>query len=319
VDVVRNVEVIKEVPVDRIVEVIKEVPVDRIVEVERIVEVDVVRNVEVIKEVPVDRIVEVIKEVPVDRIVEVERIVEVDVVRNVEVVREVASLMDTETASRSASQQRSYRSYMSSEDANIRNYSYAYLNTGDYAGVRYYYWLDDDNLYYFYFADADGNILLQSVGFETAEACSAAITYVTEHANNMEYYLRYNLGNRYHFYYFRNDEDMILATSPRYGSYADMSGRMMRLVGKPRRDDLKIVEGIGPKIEGIFNEAGIYTWRQLSKTEPAVLKALLEAAGPRYKMHNPATWPRQAGYAADGLFAELKVWQDAMSGGKDTE
>ena len=53
-----EVEVIKEVPVDRIVEV--EVPVDRIVEVE----VPVDRIVEV--EVPVDRIVEIVREVPVE-------------------------------------------------------------------------------------------------------------------------------------------------------------------------------------------------------------------------------------------------------------
>ena len=44
-------EVVKEVPVDKIVEVIKEIPI------------------EVIKEVPVEHIIEVIKEVPVDKIV----------------------------------------------------------------------------------------------------------------------------------------------------------------------------------------------------------------------------------------------------------
>ena len=59
------VEVIKEVPVEKVVvkEVVKEVPVERIVE--KIVEVEK----EVIKEVPVEKIVEkvVIKEVPVDK------------------------------------------------------------------------------------------------------------------------------------------------------------------------------------------------------------------------------------------------------------
>jgi predicted flap endonuclease-1-like 5' DNA nuclease len=89
--------------------------------------------------------------------------------------------------------------------------------------------------------------------------------------------------------------------------------------GQGKRDDLKIVEGIGPKIEELFNNAGIYTWRQLAETEASVLKGILEAAGPRYKMHNPTTWPRQSEMAADGQFAELKTWQDSMAGGKDND
>ena len=37
----------------------------------------------------------------------------------------------------------------------------------------------------------------------------------------------------------------------------------------PRKDDLKKVEGIGPKIEGLLNAAGIYTWAQLAAADPA--------------------------------------------------
>ena len=95
---------------------------------------------------------------------------------------------------------------------------------------------------------------------------------------------------------------------------------LMKLIGNnPRRDDLKIVEGIGPKIEGLFNDAGIYTWRQLAGTDASILKGILEEAGPRYKMHNPTTWSRQSEYAADGRWEELKAWQDAMAGGRDNE
>ena len=69
---VRQVEVIKEVPVEKIVikEVIKEVPVEKIVKQNVIKEVPVEKQVilEVIKEVPV----EVIKEVTVEKIVEVQ-------------------------------------------------------------------------------------------------------------------------------------------------------------------------------------------------------------------------------------------------------
>lgn len=72
-------EVIKEVPVEKVIEVIKEVviekPIDRVVEVIKEVPVDKVAVQEVIKEIPVERvvekIVEVIKEVPVETIKEV--------------------------------------------------------------------------------------------------------------------------------------------------------------------------------------------------------------------------------------------------------
>ena len=60
------------------------------------------------------------------------------------------------------------------------------------------------------------------------------------------------------------------------------------------KDDLKIIDGIGPKIESLFNEAGISTLERLAATKVEDLKAILEKAGPRFKMHNPETWRTQA-------------------------
>ncbi|MEM6628703.1 MAG: helix-hairpin-helix domain-containing protein [Bacteroidota bacterium] len=87
--------------------------------------------------------------------------------------------------------------------------------------------------------------------------------------------------------------------------------------GKPQKDDLKKVEGIGPKIEKLLNADGIMTWRQLSEAEIDRLKRILDAAGPRYRIHDPGTWPRQAGLAADGKWDELEKLQDELSGGKE--
>jgi len=87
--------------------------------------------------------------------------------------------------------------------------------------------------------------------------------------------------------------------------------------GVDRPDDLKIVEGIGPKIEEILQNVGIKTWEQLSQTAPTQLSSILLAAGSRYKSHNPSTWPKQARMAADGKWDELKVWQDELDGGVD--
>ena len=41
-------------------------------------------------------------------------------------------------------------------------------------------------------------------------------------------------------------------------------------------DDLKIVEGIGPKIEGLLNNEGIFTFAQLAATAPERIKEILE-------------------------------------------
>ena len=81
-------------------------------------------------------------------------------------------------------------------------------------------------------------------------------------------------------------------------------------------DDLKLVEGIGPKIAEIFTEAGIGTWEALSKTSVDRLKEILEGAGSRYKMHDPTSWPQQAQLAAEGKFEELETLQDNLKGGR---
>jgi len=82
-------------------------------------------------------------------------------------------------------------------------------------------------------------------------------------------------------------------------------------------DDLKAIEGIGPKIAEHLNNAGITTYAGLAGASVDKLKEILSAAGPRYKSHNPTTWPRQAQMAADGKWDELKVWQDELDGGKE--
>jgi large subunit ribosomal protein L27 len=84
----------------------------------------------------------------------------------------------------------------------------------------------------------------------------------------------------------------------------------------PKQDDLKIIEGVGPKIESLLQEGGLDTWAKVAAATPEQIKAILEAAGPRYNIHNPTTWPKQAEMADQGKFDELKVWQDELDGGK---
>lgn len=85
---------------------------------------------------------------------------------------------------------------------------------------------------------------------------------------------------------------------------------------KVKQDDLKIVEGIGPKIEELFHNAGIKTWKALSETSVEKCSQILSDAGSRFSMHNPGTWPKQCQMAYEGKWSELKSWQDNMDGGK---
>jgi large subunit ribosomal protein L27 len=82
-------------------------------------------------------------------------------------------------------------------------------------------------------------------------------------------------------------------------------------------DDLKKIEGVGPKIAQILNEAGIMTFAQLANKTAEQIKDILEEAGPRYNIHNPSSWPAQAKFAAEGKWEELKEYQEILIGGRD--
>ncbi|MGH2664324.1 hypothetical protein [Flavobacterium sp.] len=86
---------------------------------------------------------------------------------------------------------------------------------------------------------------------------------------------------------------------------------------KIKQDDLKIVEGIGPKIEELYHNAGITTWKALSETSLERSQAILREAGERYGMHNPSTWAKQCLLAYQGKWNELKDWQESLDGGKE--
>lgn len=85
---------------------------------------------------------------------------------------------------------------------------------------------------------------------------------------------------------------------------------------KIKQDDLKIVEGIGPKIEGLFHNFNIKTWKALSETSIEKCQEVLNSGGERYRIHKPDTWPQQAKLAYEGKWEELLKWQDKLDGGK---
>ncbi|MFN0035850.1 MAG: hypothetical protein ACKVUS_12365 [Saprospiraceae bacterium] len=82
------------------------------------------------------------------------------------------------------------------------------------------------------------------------------------------------------------------------------------------RDDLTVVEGIGPKIQMLLNQYNIFTYRQLAEADVVRLKEILGEAGPQLAMHDPGTWPSQANLAANDQWDTLKSVQGFLKGGK---
>ncbi|WP_088317129.1 hypothetical protein [Kineosporia sp. R_H_3] len=90
-----------------------------------------------------------------------------------------------------------------------------------------------------------------------------------------------------------------------------------RVLGVPvRLDDLKLVEGVGPKIEQLLHADDIRTWHDLSQVGVDRLRRVLEDAGPRYQLHDPGTWPQQAGLLARGAWEEFRSLTESLKGGR---
>lgn len=85
---------------------------------------------------------------------------------------------------------------------------------------------------------------------------------------------------------------------------------------KYKWDDLKIVEGIGPKIAELLTNAGITTWAQLAVTSPYQLREILDAGGSQYNVAVPDSWPHQADLADKEDWDGLKKLQDELTGGR---
>ena len=79
-------------------------------------------------------------------------------------------------------------------------------------------------------------------------------------------------------------------------------------------DVLKKLEGIGPKVEGILNAAGITTFAQLAEADVEKLREVLAEA--KLQMMDPSGWMEQAELAAKGDWDALEKLQDELKGGR---
>ena len=79
-------------------------------------------------------------------------------------------------------------------------------------------------------------------------------------------------------------------------------------------DDLKRIEGIGPKISSLLQDAGIATFAQLATISVEQLREILDAVNLR--IADPTTWPEQAALAAAGNWEGLAALQSELKGGR---
>jgi large subunit ribosomal protein L21 len=79
-------------------------------------------------------------------------------------------------------------------------------------------------------------------------------------------------------------------------------------------DDLTKIEGIGPKVAGVLNGAGIFTFEDLANAKVADVQEVLNAA--KLQMMNPEGWIPQAELAAKGDWDGFEKLQAELKGGR---
>ncbi len=81
-------------------------------------------------------------------------------------------------------------------------------------------------------------------------------------------------------------------------------------------DDLRRIDGIGPKTAELLAAAGIRSFRELAAVDSDRLRELLDGAGSRFRLADPDSWPQQAALAARGDWEGLANLQRELKGGR---
>lgn len=110
--------------------------------------------------------------------------------------------------------------------------------------------------------------------------------------------------------------EQIKATKPKTAKPKPAAKSAVKAKPAAAKEELTKIEGIGKKIEALLYKHKISTYKDLSKSTITSLKAILEAAGNKYSLHNPGSWPKQAKLAAAGKWEELEALQRQLKGGK---
>lgn len=79
-------------------------------------------------------------------------------------------------------------------------------------------------------------------------------------------------------------------------------------------DDLSRIEGVGPKVAGLLNDAGITTFAALAETDVDKLNQLLEEN--ELQFMEAESWPQQAALAAKGDWNAFEKLTAELKGGR---
>jgi large subunit ribosomal protein L21 len=96
---------------------------------------------------------------------------------------------------------------------------------------------------------------------------------------------------------------------------AAMAAPVQRAPQRGGKDDIELIEGIGPKIAKVLADNGITTFAALADAQPEAIAAMLKASGGRFSLANTDTWPQQAALLRDGKLDEFKKLTDELVGG----
>jgi predicted flap endonuclease-1-like 5' DNA nuclease len=100
-------------------------------------------------------------------------------------------------------------------------------------------------------------------------------------------------------------------------AFPDAGEQSIRVKGSLiAKDNLKRIEGIGPKISQLLYDSGIMSFTQLAATDADDLRKILDKAGLPYT--DPSTWPEQAKLAAEGRWKALTTLQKELKGGRES-
>lgn len=114
------------------------------------------------------------------------------------------------------------------------------------------------------------------------------------------------------YFWFGRGEEGTATEAPK--TVAQVETAVPAVVDSIKPDDLKKIEGIGPKVASLLNEAGITNFQQMVDAGAEKLETILDAAG--LQMIDADTWPEQAKLAAAGDWEALAKLQDELKGGK---
>lgn len=79
-------------------------------------------------------------------------------------------------------------------------------------------------------------------------------------------------------------------------------------------DDLTVIEGVGPKVASLLEDAGVRTYGSLAAMNEGQLRQILRQAGLPFV--DPETWPEQATLAAGQQWDALETLQGSLRGGR---